>query len=64
MEIDLILKAAGVAMIVTVVCHIMSKVGKDEQSGMLSIVGMILLLLLIVERMGGLIERIRQIFGV
>jgi stage III sporulation protein AC len=63
MELELILKAAGVGMIVTVVCQILSKSGKDEQSGMVSLVGMIVMLLLVVEEMGGLIGKIKEIFG-
>ena len=63
MEVDLILKVAGVAMIVTVVCQVMSKTGKDEQSGMVSVAGMVLILILIVEKVGALVGRIREIFG-
>ncbi len=63
MEVDLILKVAGVAMIVTVVCQIMSKAGKDEQSGMVSVAGMVIILILIVEKVGSLVGRIKEIFG-
>ena len=63
MEIELILKVAGIAMIVTVVCQIMSKAGKDEQSGMLSIAGMVMILLLIVDKIGTLVGNIKEIFG-
>lgn len=63
MEVDLILKVAGVAMIVTVVCQIMSKAGKDEQSGMVSVAGMVIILILIVEKVGSLVVRIKEIFG-
>ena len=47
MDVDLILKVCGVAMIVTVVCHVMTKAGKDEQSTMVSLVGIVLVLLLL-----------------
>lgn len=63
MDIDLILKVAGVAMIVTVVCQVMSKVGKDEQSGMVSVAGMVIILILIVEKVGSLVGSIKEIFG-
>lgn len=63
MDVDLILKVAGVGMIVTVVCHIMARSGKDEQSTMVSLAGTVLILMLIAERVGDLILTLRRVFG-
>lgn len=63
MDVDLILKVAGIAMIVTVVCQIMSKAGKDEQSTMVSLAGTVIILLLIAERVGDLIHTLKTVFG-
>ena len=63
MEVDLILKVAGVGLIITVVCQVMSKAGKDEQANLVSLVGMVVILALIVERVGGLVSTLRTIFG-
>lgn len=63
MEIDLLLKVAGIGMIVSVVCQIMSKVGKDEQSNMVSLAGMVIIMILVIEKVGGLVVNLRQIFG-
>ena len=63
MEIDLILKVAGIAMIITVLCQIMSKAGRDEQSTMVSLAGMVIILLLIAQRVGELISTLRSVFG-
>ncbi len=63
MEVDLILKAAGVGLIVTVVCQVMSKAGKDEQANLVSLVGMVVILALIIDRVGGLVSSLRAIFG-
>lgn len=63
MEIDLILKVAGVAMIITVLCQIMSKSGRDEQSGMVSIAGMVIIMILIAEKVGLLVSTLRGVFG-
>lgn len=63
MEVDLILKVAGVAMIITVVCQIMSKAGRDEQSTMVSIAGMVIILILIAEKVASLISTLRGAFG-
>lgn len=63
MDVDLILKVCGIAMIVTVVCHVMSKAGKDEQSTVVSLVGVVLILLLLAEKMGELITTLKEVFG-
>ena len=63
MDVDLILKVAGISMIITVVCQIMSKAGRDEQSTMVSLAGMVIILLLIAERVGELLLTLRRVFG-
>ena len=63
MEVDLILKAAGVGLIITVVCQVMSKAGKDEQANLVSLVGLVVILALIIERVGHLVSSLRSIFG-
>ena len=63
MDVDLILKVCGVAMVVTFVCHLMSKAGKDEQSTMVSLVGIVLILLLLADKLGELVNRLKEVFG-
>lgn len=63
MDVDLILKVAGVGMIITVVCQIMSKAGRDEQSTMVSLAGTVIILILIAERVGQLITTLKGVFG-
>ena len=64
MDVDLILKVAGVGMIITVVCQIMSRAGRDEQSAMVSLAGTVIMLLLIADRVGELIRTLRTVFGI
>lgn len=63
MEIEFILKAAGIGMIVAVVCQVLSKSGRDEQATLVSITGIVILLLMIVGEMGEIISTLRGIFG-
>ena len=63
MDIDMILKVAGVGMIVAVVCQVLSKAGRDEQSTMVSLAGIVLILIFLVERIGALIEKLKSVFG-
>lgn len=63
MELEFVLKAAGIGMIVAVVCQVLSKSGRDEQATLVSIVGIVVLLLMIAGEIGELISTIRGIFG-
>ena len=63
MDISLILKIAGVGVIVTVICQILSKVGRDEQATLVSIAGIVVILLLLVEQLGQLIGLVKEVFG-
>ena len=64
MEFDLILKVAGVAMIITVVCQIMSKAGRDEQATYVSIAGIIVALIMLVGELGEFFELVKDVFGI
>ena len=64
MDVDLILKVAGIGMIITVLCQVMSKAGRDEQSTLVSLAGMVVILILIAERVGNLISTLRTVFGI
>ena len=63
MDVGLILKVVGVGMIVTVSCQILSKAGRDEQSMLVSLSGIVLVLLLLMGEIGKLYETIRAVFG-
>ena len=63
MDTSLILKVAGVGMLVTVAYQILSKAGRDEQAMLVSLSGIIIVLLLLVGEIGKLFETIRTVFG-
>lgn len=63
MDIAFLMKIAGIAMLVAVVCQILSKIGKDDQSTMVSIGGMIVILIILIEALGELIMTVRDVFG-
>lgn len=63
MDVELIMKVAGVGMIVAVVCQILGKVGREEQATLVSVTGIIIILVMIIEEIGSLIESLRRIFG-
>jgi stage III sporulation protein AC len=63
MDVELIMKVAGVGMIVAVVCQILGKVGREEQATLVSVTGIIIILVMIIEEVGELIESLKRIFG-
>ena len=63
MDVDFIMKVAGVGMIVAVVCQILGKVGREEQATLVSISGIVIILVLVIERIGELLDSLKRIFG-
>ena len=63
MDISLILKITGIGLLISVSCQVLSKSGRDEQSTMLSIAGIIIVMVLIVSELEGLFSTLSRIFG-
>ena len=63
MDISLILRAAGVGLIVSVICQILSKSGRDEQAMLVSVAGAVIVFLMLVRELGTLIDTIRKLFS-
>ena len=62
MEIGLVLKIAGVGMLVAIISTVLSKAGRDEQAMLVTVGGILVVMLMIVEEMGVLLETVRSIF--
>lgn len=63
MDVGIILKIAGVGILVTVTNTILSKSGRDEQSIFCTIAGIIIVLLSLVSEISGLLNKITTTFG-
>ena len=63
MEIEFVLKAAGIGMTVATVCQILTKSGRDEQATLVSIAGVVILLVMIIGEIGEILSAIKEIFG-
>lgn len=62
MEIGLILKIAGLGILISIVTSILSKSGRDEQAMLVTVAGIIVVMLMLVEEVGVLIESVRTVF--
>ena len=63
MDVSLILKITGIGLLISVACQVLSKSGRDEQSTMLSIAGIIIVMILIVSELESLFSTLSRIFG-
>ncbi len=63
MDISLIIKVAGVGILVSVATQILTKSGRDEQSMLVTLAGIVVVLLLLVDEIAALLDRICAVFG-
>lgn len=63
MDVSLVLKVAGVGLLVSVAQQILSRTGRDEQGMLVSVAGIVLALLLLVEEIGRLFALVESVFG-
>jgi len=64
MDVSLILKIAGVGVLVSVICQVLSKSGREDQATYVSVAGIIIVLFMLVGEMGTLFETVRDIFEI
>lgn len=64
MDIDLIFKVAGVGIIVSVLNVLLKKAERDEQALMTTLAGLVVVLMLMIDEIAQLFERVRDAFGV
>ena len=64
MDINLLLKIVGVAIIVTVSHQILSKSGREEQATLVSVGGVLVVLIVLIQEFSRIVTTIRQIFGI
>ncbi|MBE6665094.1 MAG: stage III sporulation protein AC [Ruminococcaceae bacterium] len=63
MNTELLMKVAGIGILVTVAYQILHKSGRDEQAMLVSLAGLIIVLFMLVQEIGGLFESVESIFG-
>ncbi len=64
MDVTLLLKIAGVGMLTSVLCQVLSKSGKEEQAGYVTLGGIVVVLLILVGEISHLITTVRNTFGI
>lgn len=63
MGIEIILKIAGVGMLTAIVNVILKKSDKDEIGTFVTIVGIVVVLMMVVDMLSGVMDTVKQLFG-
>lgn len=63
MDVSLILRVAGVGILVAIAHQILAKTGRDEQATFVTVSGLIVVFMMLVQEIGELFDTVRGIFG-
>ena len=63
MDISLIVKIAGVGLLIAATTQVLNKTGRDEQALMVTLAGILVVLGFLVGKIGELFETISTLFG-
>ena len=62
MQIDVLLKIAGVGLMVTVICQVLTRAGREDIATLATVAGMMLVLLMVVSLAGELLSQVQAVF--
>lgn len=64
MDVSLIIRVAGVGLLIAATTQILSRAGRDEIAMLVSITGTVLILIMVAEKIGDLFSTIKELFGI
>ena len=63
MDVDLVFKTAAIGILVAVLNILLSRAGRDEQALMTTIAGLVVVLVLVIQKISELFALIKQLFS-
>ena len=63
MDVDLVFKIAAIGILVAVLNILLSRAGRDEQARMTTIAGLVVVLVLVIQKISELFALIKQLFS-
>ena len=63
MDVDLIFKIAAIGILVSVLNQVLSRSGRDEQATRITLAGLVVVLMMVVQQISGLFELVKNLFG-
>lgn len=62
MEVDLIFKIAAVGIIVTILNQVLVRSGREEQATMTTLAGLVVVLMIVVQKISSLFDLVKNLF--
>ncbi|MBR4537424.1 MAG: stage III sporulation protein AC [Clostridia bacterium] len=62
MQIEILLKIAGVGLLVTAICQVLTRAGREEIATLATVAGILLVLFIVVNLAGELIAQVEAVF--
>lgn len=62
-DVDLIFKIAAVGILVSVLNQVLSRSGRDEQATMTTLAGLVVVLMMVVQKISSLFDLVKNLFG-
>ncbi|HAH95273.1 MAG TPA: stage III sporulation protein AC [Firmicutes bacterium] len=62
-DVNLIFKIAGIGILISILNMVLKQAGKDEQAQMLTLAGVVVVLLMVVQLLSKLFMDVRGVFG-
>ena len=62
MEIDLIFKIAAVGIIISILNQVLVRSGREEQATMTTLAGLVVVLMMVVQRIAALFDLVKDLF--
>jgi len=63
LKTDILFQIAGIGIFISVINIVLKQAGKEEQAQMLTLVGVVIVLLLVLQLIADLFESVREIFN-
>lgn len=63
MNVDLLLKIAGIGILIAVLHQILSKAGREDQAMMITLAGMVIVMTVVVKEISSLFATVRTVFN-
>lgn len=63
MDIELVLRIAGIGILVAVICQLLKQTGRDDIAMLAALAALVLSLSMVVGEIGRLLEQVKRIFG-
>lgn len=62
MEPDILLKMAGIGLLIAVICQLLTKAGREDVATLVTIAGIVVVLFWVLDMVTELLEKMRHVF--